>query len=118
MKALPTKHQKQEKQEVAPPDDEDKVLYDDDDDSLPDPFGSQEIKKLKKSDTKEVRGKEKATSMSEAMDTSDMPQLISDDEDEQSKVHNSETSIKETMKITFCLLCFKSIKIQNLFGSK
>ena len=83
MKAPPTKHQKEEKQEVAPPDDEVKVLYDNDDDSLPDPFGSQETKKLKKLDTKEVWGKEKATSTSEAMDTSNMPQLISDDEDKQ-----------------------------------
>ena len=68
---------------MAPPDDEDKDLYDDDDDSLPDLFGSQETKKLKKSDTKEAQGKEKVTSMSEAIDTSNMPQLISDDEDKQ-----------------------------------
>ena len=42
MKAPPAKHQKGEKQEVAPPDDEDKDLYNDNDNSLPDLFVSQD----------------------------------------------------------------------------
>ena len=43
-------------------------------------------KKSNKLDTKEVQAKEKATSTSEAMDTSYMPELISnDDKEEQSK---------------------------------
>ena len=48
--------------------------------------GGAHPKKSKKWDTKEVQAKEKAASTSEAMDTSNMPDLISDDDkEEQSK---------------------------------
>ena len=67
----PAKPQKQEKQEAVPPDDEDKVLYcdTDDDDSLPDPFESQ--------------AEDKATGTSEVMDTTNMLELILDEEEDE-----------------------------------
>ena len=75
----------QEKQEVVPPDDKDDVLYCDTDDnySLPDPFASWST--VKTSDTKEDQTEDKATGTSEVMDTSNMPELISDEEDEPTK---------------------------------
>ena len=83
--AKPQKQEKQEKQEVVPPDDEDDVLYcdTDDDDSLPDPFESQSAKKVETSDTKEDQAEDKATGTSEVMDTTDMPELISDEEEDE-----------------------------------
>ena len=86
LKEQPDKPQKQEKQETVPPDDEDKVLYCDTDDnnSLPDPFASQDTKKVKTSDIKD-QAEDKATGTSDVMDTTDMPKLISDEEDELTK---------------------------------
>ena len=87
------------------------------DDSLPDPFGSQDTKKLKKSDTKEVQAKEKLHR--EAMDTSDMLELISDDEEEQPKGKKFSTKKHPVRKPQKHLsyLFFQSIKIQNLLAA-
>ena len=79
----------QEKQEVAPPN-EDEILYCDTDDdnntSLPDPFASEDPKKPKKLDTKEDQAEDTATETQEVMDTTDMPELISvEEEDEPTK---------------------------------
>ena len=84
LKEQPAKPQKQEKEEVVPPDDEDKVIYcdTDDDNSLPDPFASQSMKKVETLDIKEDKAEDKATGTSEVMDTTDMLELISDEEDE------------------------------------
>ena len=75
----------QEKQEVAPlnaPPDEDDILYcdtdDDSDTSLPDPFAPIDPKKAKTLNTKEDQAEDTATQTPEVMDTTDIPELISD----------------------------------------
>ena len=80
----------QEKQEVAPldtPPDEDDILYcDTDDDSdtlLPDPFTPIDPKKPKTPDTKEDQAEDTATQTPEVMDTTDILELISDEEEDQ-----------------------------------
>ena len=85
LKEQPAKPQKQEKQEVVPPDDEDKFLYcdTDDDDSLPDLFVFQSMKKVKTLDIKEDQAEDKATGTSEVMDTTDMLELILDEEEDE-----------------------------------
>ena len=81
----PAKPQEQEKQEAVPPDDEDDVLYcdTDDDNSLPDPFASQNTVEMP--DTKRDQTEDKATGTSKVMDTTDMPELILDEEEEPTK---------------------------------
>ena len=80
----------QEKQEVAPPNtppDEDNILYCDTDDdsnaSLPDPFAPIDPKKPKTPDTKEDQAEDTATQTPELMDTTDILELILDEEEDQ-----------------------------------
>ena len=80
---------KQEKHKVAPPDtppNEEDVLYcdtdDDSDASLPDPFTPIDPKKAKTLDTKEDQAKTD-TQTPEVMDTTDIPELILDEEEDQ-----------------------------------
>ena len=76
----------QGKQEVTPPDKAD-VLYcdtdDDSDTSLPDPFAPIDPKKAKTPDTKEDQAEDTATQTPEVIDTTDIPELISDEEEDQ-----------------------------------
>ena len=79
----------QEKQEVAPPDappDKDDILYcdtdNDSDTSLPEPFTPKDPKKPKTPDTKEDQAEDTATPTPEVMDTTDIPELISDEEED------------------------------------
>ena len=80
----------QEKQEVTPPKtppNEDDVLYCDTDDdsnvSLPDPFAPIDPKKAKTPDTKEDQAGDTATQTPKVMDTIDILELISDEEEDQ-----------------------------------
>ena len=84
LKGQPAKPQKQE---AVLPDDEDEVLYcdtDNDDDSLPGPFESQGMKKIGTSDIKEDQAEDKATGTSEVMDTTNIPELILHEEEDES----------------------------------
>ena len=81
---------KQEKQEVVPPNtspNEDDILYcdtdDDSDASLPDPFAPIDPKKPKTPDTKEDQAEDTATQTREVMDTTDFPELILDEEEDE-----------------------------------
>ena len=108
LKEQPANPQKQEKQEAVPPDDENKVLYcdNDDDDSLPDPFASEST--VETLDTKEDQNEDKATGTSEVMDTTDMLELISDEEEDE-----------PTKKFTFKKLTGRrsqSYRNKNLFS--
>ena len=80
----------QEKQEVAPsdtPPNEDDILYCDTDDdseaSFPDPFTPIDPKKPKTLDTKEDQAENTATQTPEVRDTTDIPELISDEEEDE-----------------------------------
>ena len=55
----------------------------DNNNSLPDLFESQSTKKVQTSDTKEDQAEDKATGTSEVMDTTNMPELISDEEEDE-----------------------------------
>ena len=70
---------------MAPPD-KDEILYCDTDDdsnaSLPDPFAPKDPRKPKTLDTKEDQAEDTATETPEVMDTMDMPELLSDEEEE------------------------------------
>ena len=74
----------QDKPEVVPHD-EDEILYcdtdDDSDASLPDPFAPKDPKKPKTLDTKEDQAEDTAIERPEVMDTTDMPELLSDEEE-------------------------------------
>ena len=75
----------QEKQEEIPPNKDD-VLYcdtdNDNDTSLPDPFTPINPKKAKTWDTKEDQAEDTATQTPEVMDTTDIPELISNEEED------------------------------------
>ena len=71
------------------PPDEDDILYCDTDDdsntSLPDPFTPIDPKKVKTLDTKEDQVEDTARQTQEVMDTTDIPELISNEEDPPTK---------------------------------
>ena len=80
------KPKEQEKQEAAPPKEDDILYCDTDDDSnasLPDPFTPIDPKKPKPLDIKEDQAEDTATQTPAVMDTTDIPELTSDEEEEQ-----------------------------------